>query len=103
MEFASECQKILAESEAALTNALSPLTALKHVHEDNMLLQTLEVYLLDSKSSVSSCAELLFLHKNTVKYRLNRIRELLGYPLDKAPELFTLYRAAALNRLAASK
>ena len=103
LEFAAECQKILAESEAALSNALSPLTALKHVHEDNILLQTLEVYLLDSKSSVSSCAELLFLHKNTVKYRLNRIRELLGYPLDKAPELFTLYRAAALNRLVASK
>lgn len=103
LEFAADCQKILAKGEAALANALSPLEALKHVHEDNILLATLEVYLLDSKSSVSACAKLLFLHKNTVKYRLGRIRELLGYPLDKTPELFPLYRAVALNRLIAGK
>lgn len=103
LEFAADCQKILTESEAALANALSPLAALRHVHEDNVLLATLEVYLLDSKSSVSTCAELLFLHKNTVKYRLGRIREFLGYPLDKAPELFALYRAVALNRLISLK
>ncbi len=103
LEFAADCQKILSESEAALTKALKPLEAFKHVREDNVLLETLEVYLLDAERNVSTCASLLFLHKNTVKYRISRIRELLGYPLDKAPELFALYRAAALNRLLISK
>ena len=103
LEFAADCQKILSESEAALTNALMPLEPLKYVREDNTLLQTLQVYLLDAASSVSVCSELLFLHKNTVKYRLNRIRELLGYSLNKVPELFSLYRSVALNRLLASK
>lgn len=103
LEFASGCREILEESEASLTEALAPLDALRNVREDNVLLQTLEVYLLDADSSVSACARLLFLHKNTVKYRLGRIRELLGHPLDKLPELFTLYRSAALNRLLASR
>jgi DNA-binding PucR family transcriptional regulator len=103
LEFASDCRKILSESEAALTEALMPLEALTYVREDNALLKTLEVYLLDAGNSVSVCAELLFLHKNTVKYRLSRIRKLLGYSPDKIPELFSLYRAAALNRLLDSK
>ena len=93
----------MSESEAALTEALMPLEALSYVREDNALLKTLEVYLLDAGNSVSVCAELLFLHKNTVKYRLSRIRKLLGYSPDKIPELFSLYRAAALNRLLDSK
>lgn len=103
LEFAADCRKILSESEAALIKALIPLDTFKYVREDNALLKTLEVFLLDAGSSVSACADLLFLHKNTVKYRLNRIRELLGYPLDKVPELFSLYQAAALNRLLDSR
>ena len=51
---------------------LIPLDTFKYVREDNALLKTLEVFLLDAGSSVSACADLLFLHKNTVKYRLNR-------------------------------
>ena len=101
--FAAECQTILEESEAALSTALSPIEPLMHVREDNLLVHTLEVYLLDAKSSVTTCAELLFLHKNTVKYRINRIRELLGHPVDKVPELFALYRSAALHRLTTSR
>lgn len=103
LEFSCECRRILEESEASLEDALAPLDVIKNVREDNILLQTLEVYLLDADSSVSACAELLFLHKNTVKYRLGRIRELLGRPLDKLPELFTLYRAVALSRLTVSR
>ncbi|MCI8375651.1 MAG: PucR family transcriptional regulator [Lachnospiraceae bacterium] len=103
LEFAADCRKTLSESEAALSQALLPLEVFTYVREDNALLKTLEVYLLDAGGSTSVCAELLFLHKNTVKYRLSRIRDLLGYPLDKAPELFSLYRAMALDRLLASK
>lgn len=103
LEFAADCRRILSDSEAALAEALSPIKPLMDVCEDNAFLKTLEVYLLDTESSVSACAERLFLHKNTVKYRLNRIRDLLGHPLNKVPELFSLYRSVALNRLLSSK
>ena len=44
-------------------------------------------------------AELLFLHKNTIKYRLQRISDLLGYRIGKMPETIDLYRGAAIYRL----
>ena len=102
IRFAARCCRIMDQGEKALENALRPLMALGDVHEDKALEQTLAVYLLDADNSVTRCAELLFLHKNTVKYRLKRIREQLGYPLDKFPEVFPLYYAAALRRLMSS-
>ena len=53
----------------------APLEPLLHtdstIQED--LLATLSVYLLDAQANVSRTAELLYLHKNTVKYRLHKI------------------------------
>ena len=42
---------------------------------------------------------MLFLHTNTVKYRLQRISDLLGCRLGKMPETIELYRSAAIYRL----
>lgn len=99
IRFAGSCQKIMEQGETALRDALSPMKELRGVREEKTLRQTLEVYLLDAGSSVTRCSEILFVHKNTVKYRLSRIRELLGYPINKLPEVFPLYYAAALVRL----
>lgn len=63
------------------------------------LAETLGVHLLDGEMSVTRTAELLHIHKNTVKYRIHRISSLLGYRMDKAPELFALYKACAVRRL----
>ena len=41
------------------------------------LLKTMEAY-LDCSENVSKTAEMLFIHPNTVKYRLERIRNILG-------------------------
>ena len=60
---------------------------------------TLSIFLLDGDSSVTRTAELLFLHKNTVKYRIQRISDLLGYHPDKMPETVKLYQAVAVRRL----
>ena len=61
--------------------------------------ETLSVYLLDSEMSVTLTSELLHIHKNTVKYRIHRISNLLGYRVDKMPELLELYKACAVRRL----
>lgn len=99
INFASRCQKIIEGGESVLKDALRSLEPLRESRESAVLQQTLEVYLLDANCSTSRCAELLFLHKNTVKYRLNRIKEQFGHPLDKLPEVFPLYYAAALMRI----
>lgn len=99
IRFAKRCHEIVGQGEKALAEAFHPLRSLQEAHEAEALLETLEVYLLDADSSVARCAEILFLHKNTVKYRMSRIRDCLGYSVDKYPEVFPLYYAAALKRL----
>ena len=43
--------------------------------------------------------EKLFLHRNTIKYRLQRITDMLGHHPAKMPEMMGLYRSAAVYRL----
>ncbi len=99
VEFASQCHKVISKGEEVLKKMLKPLKMLESFNEGSALLTTLSVYLLDTDSSVSRCAEQLFVHKNTVKYRLRQISTCLEHRVDKEPEKFYLYQALALNRL----
>ena len=74
---------------------LSPLDAEK---SDDLLL-TLQTYLFDADASVKRTAELLFLHRNTVKYRLDRIRDFLGRDFEQMPLYQDIYLSAALERI----
>ena len=51
------------------------------------LCPTLQVYLEQAKS-LSKTAELLFIHRNTVRYRINRCMELLNNRLEDGNEIF---------------
>lgn len=63
------------------------------------LLPTLLIYLLDSGGEVKRTAEMLYVHRNTVLYRLNKIRSLLNCDLNTMPQSYDIYVAAALKRL----
>lgn len=67
------------------------------IYED--LLNTLIVFLLDAECSVSKTAEIMYIHLNTVKYRLKKIEELLGYKPTSVPEIHTTYLASILLRI----
>lgn len=99
LELAASCRKRIGEGEAAALQRTLPLSVLQSDQEYQDLLYTACVYLLDCDSSVTRTAEMLFLHKNTIKYRLQRISDLLGYRLGKMPETIDLYRGAAIYRL----
>ncbi|GAW28193.1 CdaR family transcriptional regulator [Carboxydocella sp. ULO1] len=49
------------------------------------LVKTLEIY-LDEKESFSAAAKRLFVHPNTVKYRIDKVRDILGFDLFEHPE-----------------
>lgn len=51
------------------------------------LCATLQVYLEQAKS-LARTADLLFIHRNTVHYRINRCTELLGSKLEDGNEIF---------------
>lgn len=48
--------------------------------------------------SINQTADLLFIHKNTLQYRLNKIKEITGYNPRKLKEGYVLYTALRLHK-----
>ena len=74
-----------------------PLAAASHAP----LLQTATAY-LESGGSLEASARVLFVHPNTVRYRLGRISDVTGYDLTTPREAWAVRIALALGRLAAA-
>src|SRR6516164_3490704 len=66
------------------------------------LLDTLTTY-LEQGSSLEATARMLFVHPNTVRYRLRRVAELTQYTPSVGRDGFTLWIAIILGRLAARR
>jgi DNA-binding PucR family transcriptional regulator len=84
-----------ADARAALiSDVYEPLLGGGHA-----LLDTLTTY-LEQGSSLEATARLMFVHPNTVRYRLRRVAELTEYTPSTGRDGFTLWVAVALGRLA---
>jgi DNA-binding PucR family transcriptional regulator len=64
------------ELESFYGETVAALVAYDEQYETS-LLRTLETY-LDSDGNVAGTAQLLFTHRHTIRYRLERVRELTG-------------------------
>jgi len=42
---------------------------------------------------------LMFVHKNTIKYRIKKLSERFNFKINKMPETYDLYKAVAIRRL----
>jgi hypothetical protein len=73
----------------------SPLAA-----ADPAILDTVDRY-FDSGGSVEGTARALFVHPNTVRYRIRRVTALCGMSLSEPRDAFTIRVAIALGRLPA--
>lgn len=71
------------------------LTPLRTAPGSDELLKTLQVY-FEENLRVSSTAERLFLHRNTLQYRFKRIKEVTGYDISVTDEMIQL-RLAVLQ------
>jgi DNA-binding PucR family transcriptional regulator len=69
------------------------------VQSGTALVETLAAY-LEQTASLEATARLLFVHANTVRYRLRRVTEITGYSPADPRHAFTLRLAMALGRLA---
>lgn len=49
--------------------------------------------------SVSATADDLFIHRNTMQYRLNKLEELLGFPLDDYTELLDVINCIYVKKM----
>jgi DNA-binding PucR family transcriptional regulator len=99
--FVESCQQIIARGETAVKERTAILDCLSPEDERQPgdLRTTAAVFLLDADSSLEKCADLLLLHRNTIKYRLQHINERLGFKIGRMPETMEVYTAAALERI----
>ena len=69
-------------------SSVGPLAAYDRENHTN-LLETLEVYLLENRN-VSAAAQKLYIHRNTMNYRINKIKQVLNTDFDDAEKLLKL-------------
>jgi DNA-binding PucR family transcriptional regulator len=65
---------------------------------DPALTETLDAY-LDSGGAIEACARQLFVHPNTVRYRLKRIADFTGRDPTHPRDAYVLRVAATVGRL----
>lgn len=101
LRFVKKCREIIAEGEGAVENALDILSPIENSDEEQKkeLYDTLEIFLLDAGLSILKTSEKLFLHKNTIKYRIGKLNKKFNFQINKMPESYELYKAAGIRRL----
>lgn len=97
--FANKCGIILSQGEEEVNKYASVLKPLHENEGGNEIINTLACYLIDFQGNMQETADHLFVHKNTVKYRVKKAEGALGYSITKLPEIMDLYMALALDRL----
>ena len=80
-----------------VTNVFEPLAL-----AGSQLLDTLTAY-LDEGGSIEGTARVLFVHPNTVRYRLRRVADLTGLSPGDARQAFTLRIGVVLGRLGSAQ
>ncbi len=87
-----------AELAAFRDDALGPLLAYEREHSGCSLLLTLAAF-LENNRNIAATARALFVHYNTVRYRLERIEHLQGPFIDDARRCLTLDLALEASQL----
>lgn len=85
IELVKECRDIATGGRERMAWYTSLLDALPPGREGQDLIHTLSVFLLNKGSSITETAAQLFVHKNTVKYRLQKASDLLGFRIGEIP------------------
>ncbi|MCP0887101.1 PucR family transcriptional regulator [Ligilactobacillus sp. WILCCON 0076] len=94
--FVKECRELQRKrnnQSIQVKNIIHPLVSKQE------LMRTLATYLLDTQANVIKTANLEYVHRNTIKYRLRRINDLLGISIDNPIMIGYLTQEVAIYRL----
>lgn len=97
--FAKHCFDMAAEKNEDYRVCHNILKPLLESDAGSELLSTLAVYYLDADCEVKKTAQLLYIHRNTVQYRLGKIRAITNFRTDDRLESYLMYTAIACWRL----
>ncbi len=96
VQFALNCTNII-ENDQGFFDESSIYSLLQELSEED--LQTLSIYMLDSNMSAAMAAKLLYVHTNTITYRINKIKERLHLSFSDISEINSLGAALAVRRI----
>ncbi len=99
--FAKQMRDIISLGEESIINEMDVLRRLEHFSGESIreIADTLTSFYFDSHMSLNDTANNLYIHVNTVKYRLKKASEIIGCKVTEMPEMIELYKALALKRL----
>lgn len=92
--FSENCQQLIRNNEAEINKYLALFKTLS-----TDLIKTLLVFCLDAQSNIDETARQLYIHRNTAKYRIDKLSDVLGIKLGSLPESFVVYQLAAIYRI----
>lgn len=99
LEFAQQCREITASGAEKIDNyvhvGLEPFGG----DESSDVVHTVQTFLLDAGANVTATAHKLFVHRNTVNYRLEQAESWLGYAVGSMPASMNLYELMGVLRL----
>lgn len=99
IRFIKGCLSYVNQGEEKVGEAMYSIKKLLEDTDSTILMKTLCVYLLDAELNMQKTGEFLYLHKNTVNYRLNKIKNIIKCDLSQMPATLDIYHAAAIYRL----
>ena len=103
IQFVEQCVSILNTGELEVMRKTDIILTLTNNQRNHDLLETLMIFFLDADFNVGNTSKIMFVHKNTIKYRISCLKKLFGHELNKMPEMQKIYTAVALERLLISK
>ena len=99
IEFASSCRKITDEGDDSISEYLSVFEIIEDRRGNEDYIETLCTFLLDTNSNVQLTSEKMFVHKNTIKYRIRAMSDCLGFTIGSMPGSEKLFKACGIKRL----
>lgn len=100
--FVNSCIHIYESKESEKRIFDSAIEKLRTLQDSKSITDTLTVYYLDTDCRISETAEILYLHRNTVKYRLKKAHSLLHTHFGNSIDLYFIQILAAYLRLSES-
>ncbi|MBO4394211.1 MAG: PucR family transcriptional regulator [Spirochaetales bacterium] len=99
IELVRQCNEVIKLGEASISAATGCLDGLEERHGSEEFIKTLEVYYLDADMNMQTASEMLGVHKNTIKYRINMVCDALGHSVSNPVTTSRLTMALAIRRL----
>ncbi len=99
INFTSICNNLITLGDEKINEIIEYLLPIFQDPSSDIWLETLYTVFLDSNFDIEKASEILFLHRNTISYRLKRIEEILGYNFHSLPARLNIYIALSLYRI----